>query len=275
MVPVICRRCEEWRRISRTPGQNHGREIFFAGTIKGVLSTASRVTQDIMSNSLKLEEDMQQHPCLVKLVVVLALLMFSAELVPAAGRADTVASTATTETIVLIRHGEKPTGGLGQLTIKGLNRSLALPDILIGKYGKPDYIFAPSPSVLVDGGRYSYVRPLATIEPTAIKLGMPVDTQIGFDNIQQLQSELTKPVYATSMIFVAWEHGYLDGFAKNLVKTYGGDPTIVPSWPDSDYDTIFVIRLTATAAATTETFSIDHEGLDGKLSSQMPVPGGD
>jgi len=53
---------------------------------------------------------------------------------------------------VLIRHGEKPPGGLGQLTCKGLNRSLALPSLLIGRYGKPDFIFAPDPAQRVDDG---------------------------------------------------------------------------------------------------------------------------
>jgi hypothetical protein len=183
------------------------------------------------------------------------------------------AAAATTETLVVLRHGEKPHGGLGQLTIQGLNRALALPNILIGKYGKPDYIFAPDPAVKVDGGKYSYVRPITTIEPTAIMLGMPVDTQIGFDNIDALQAELTKPKYASSVVYVAWEHGYEDAFAKNMVKTYGGDPTIVPNWDDTDYDMIFVIRLTHTAAGTiTESFTVDHEGLNGKLSTTMPVP---
>ena len=36
------------------------------------------------------------------------------------------------ETIVLLRHGEKPPTGLGQLTCKGLNRALALPSLLMG-----------------------------------------------------------------------------------------------------------------------------------------------
>ena len=31
---------------------------------------------------------------------------------------------------MFLRHGEKPSGGYGQLTCQGLNRSLALPDIL-------------------------------------------------------------------------------------------------------------------------------------------------
>jgi len=77
------------------------------------------------------------------------------------------------ETIVCIRHGEKPHGGLGQLTIRGLNRSLALPEVLLQKYGTPQFIFAPNPSEKVDGARYFYIRPIATIEPTAIRCGLP------------------------------------------------------------------------------------------------------
>ena len=46
-------------------------------------------------------------------------------------------SASTVETIVCIRHGEKPPGGLGQLTCQGLNRALALPKVLLGKFGTP------------------------------------------------------------------------------------------------------------------------------------------
>ncbi len=49
------------------------------------------------------------------------------------------------ETIVAIRHAEKPASSLGQLTCKGLNRALALPKVLIPRYGKPDRIYAPDP----------------------------------------------------------------------------------------------------------------------------------
>ncbi|ABU43618.1 hypothetical protein AR158_C072L [Paramecium bursaria Chlorella virus AR158] len=48
------------------------------------------------------------------------------------------------KTIVFVRHGEKPYLGLGQLDCKGLNRSLALPDVLISKYGIPTKIYAGS-----------------------------------------------------------------------------------------------------------------------------------
>jgi len=54
-----------------------------------------------------------------------------------------------TETIIVVRHGEKPPKGLGQLKCRGLNRALALPDVLISKFGQPNYIFC-SESVCTD-----------------------------------------------------------------------------------------------------------------------------
>ena len=50
------------------------------------------------------------------------------------------------QTIVFIRHGEKPDGGFGQLTCQGLNRALALAPTIARSFGKPDAIFAPNPS---------------------------------------------------------------------------------------------------------------------------------
>ena len=102
-------------------------------------------------------------------------------------------SAPTVETIIAIRHGEKPPGGLGQLTCQGLNRALALPKVLLGKYGTPQFIFAPNPTQKVDGDKYFYVRPLTTIEPTAIRCGLPVNTQFGFREIKELETELAKP----------------------------------------------------------------------------------
>ncbi|STQ42518.1 Uncharacterised protein [Ewingella americana] len=46
------------------------------------------------------------------------------------------------ETLIFVRHGEKPTSSSGQLTCKGLNRALALPGVLLPRYGNPDHIFA-------------------------------------------------------------------------------------------------------------------------------------
>jgi len=50
------------------------------------------------------------------------------------------------ETIVFVRHGEKPSKGLGQLNCKGLNRTLALPSVMAKLFGPLEAIFAPDPS---------------------------------------------------------------------------------------------------------------------------------
>src|SRR5277367_623741 len=86
------------------------------------------------------------------------------------------AQAAVTETIVLVRHGEKPALGLGQLDCQGLNRALALPAVIGKELGEPTAIFAPDPAQSKEdhGQPYNYVRPLATIEPTAIAFGLPV-----------------------------------------------------------------------------------------------------
>ncbi|HVU27916.1 MAG TPA: hypothetical protein VHG71_09295 [Verrucomicrobiae bacterium] len=175
----------------------------------------------------------------------------------------------TVETLVCIRHGEKPPGGLGQLNCRGLNRSLALPDVLLKKYGTPQFIFAPNPTQKVDGNKYYYVRPLATIEPTAIRCKLPVNTEYGDEEIKGLEKELGQPKYENTMIFIAWEHGFLDQFAKNLVKHNGGDAAQVPGWPEEDYDTIFLIKITRSGNEKAVTFMIDHEGLNN-LSDQCP-----
>src|ERR1700761_9269692 len=150
------------------------------------------------------------------------------------------------ETIIAIRHAEKPAASLGQLTCKGLNRALALPKVLIPRYGKPDRIYAPDPGTRIGqlgNLNYSYVRPLMTIEPTAIQLEMPVNALIGFKNVGQLRKELLAPENANSVIYVAWEHNYLNQFAKRMLKAYRKGPAVVPDWPNEEYDRIYVFRI--------------------------------
>jgi hypothetical protein len=186
------------------------------------------------------------------------------------------ANLAGTETIVFLRHGEKPRHGLGQITPQGLNRAIALSTMLPEKFGKPDFIFAPDPSQKVeheDGSQF-YVRPLATIEPTAIALGMPVQTPFGYRQIDQLNEELTKPKYANALIFVAWEHGREAEAAANLVEMFGGNRSDVPPWPGDDYDSLYVVKIMRVLdKPPTVTFTHEHEGLDGE-SKEMPAPAG-
>ena len=190
---------------------------------------------------------------------------------PAAVTPGPIAVEAKTETIVFVRHGEKPTDDEGQLTIQGLNRALALPDVLIHKFGRGDFVFAPATTkkpATHHHAAYSYVRPLMTIEPTAIRLGLPVETKFAFDEIAGLQNELCTPAYQRATIFVAWEHHLLDEMVKHLVSDFGGTATDVPEWPDEDFDSIFIVRLrTDTQGRRSVSFEHDLEGLDGQSST--------
>jgi hypothetical protein len=185
--------------------------------------------------------------------------------------ADSPAPNATAvETIVFLRHGEKPEHEIGQLNCQGLNRALALPRVLTSKFGKPDYIFAPAASRMSKlVGGYNYLRPLATIEPTAVELNMPVNTNYAYTDISGLRSELTGKKYQTSLIFVAWEHHQLEDLVRRLVSDFHGDPEAVPRWKGKDFDSLYVVRITTHGSTKSITFTQDQEGLSN-LSTDCP-----
>jgi hypothetical protein len=177
--------------------------------------------------------------------------------------ASVAATGTTTETIVFLRHGEKPAGGYGQLTCQGLQRALALPSVLTAAYGTPEYIFASNPTTKVTdpAGSFYYVRPLATIEPTAIRLGLPVNTRYGYSDIAALQSELVSSTYASSTVFVAWEHLYLQKLVQNIMNAYSSG-VVVPAWPSTDYDSLYIVRLTTSNGVVSAQFEQQFEGLN-------------
>ena len=176
------------------------------------------------------------------------------------------------QTIVFLRHGEKPSGGLGQITCQGLNRALALPSVLLSKFGKPDYLYAPNPAVKISdpAGSFFYVRPLATIEPTAVRAGVSINTGYGYNDIASVQSLLIKSSKANSTIFVAWEHAYLVKLVQSIMNKYGGGQT-VPAWTTGDYDSLYVVRVTYSTNGITARFERDSEDLNGQPTS-CPTP---
>jgi hypothetical protein len=171
-------------------------------------------------------------------------------------------------TLVMLRHGEKPAAGLGQLDCQGLNRALALPDVLLAKFPKPAALFAPDPGVAAKdhGSAYNYIRPLATIEPTAIRLGMPVDTRWGLTSLAPLSAELLAPAHANQTLYIAWEHNLIVQLARGLMTKRGADPAQVPDWGDTDFDSLYVVTLKSDGGAG---FRIEHEGLNGQ-STRCP-----
>lgn len=175
---------------------------------------------------------------------------------------------AQSETIVFVRHGEKPAGGFGQLDCQGLNRALALPAVIAAKFGKPDAIYAPNPSMQKkdDGALYDYVRPLVTIEPTAIQYGMPVNTAYGYAQYNELGQALVAPDQSGKLIVVAWEHHEIEALVRAIMKQYGSADAAVPGWANDDFDSIYIVKLNwdANGGPPRATFVHSQEGLNGR-----------
>lgn len=176
-------------------------------------------------------------------------------------------------TIVIVRHGEKPAQGLGQLTCRGLNRSLALAPLLLSRYGNPVAIYAPNPALLkLDNGiPYAYVRPLATIEPLAIRAGLPVNVEWGMTAIEPLAARILASPTGTHV--VAWEHHWGESLARHLLIRLGGNPGEVPRWAEADFDSIFVIYVSESERGSRRvTFSHEQQGLNGLPESCSEGP---
>jgi hypothetical protein len=178
---------------------------------------------------------------------------------------------AAVETIIFVRHGEKPSAGLGQLSCRGLNRALALPRVIAASFARPDAIFAPNPAdrKLDHGIPYDYIRPLATIEPTAISLGMPVDTRFGVNGLNWLVKSLTRRAYRDATVLVAWEHHQIVTLARRLLARHGGDEASVPAWAQDDFDSIYTVTLDKSGPGAKSSIKVSHEGLNG-LSDVCP-----
>jgi hypothetical protein len=211
---------------------------------------------------MKLINFIQSLTLRVLATAVVAVLSWSVPLV--AGKAGQ--SEKAVETIVFIRHGEKPEGGFGQLNCQGLNRALALAPIIAKSFGRPDSIFAPNPShPKEDAGKlYDYIRPLATIEPTAIWFGLPVDVSLAFNDREGLQAALEKQRTPDHNVFVlvAWEHRQIAAIARALLAAHGADAEVVQKvkdWDSKDFDSMYLVTIGETKA----TFDQKQEGLDG------------
>ncbi len=154
-----------------------------------------------------------------------------------------------TQTLVFLRHAEKPAGGLGQLNCQGLNRAIDLSTLLPEKFGKADYVFAANPTRNVEEGEldnsYSYIRPLMTISPAAIKLGLPVNIEFSANDTSDLARELTADKYHNSTIYTAWSHGYLPELINKVAgNAVGGKQSITDDWSGDDFDSLYVLTLT-------------------------------
>lgn len=136
------------------------------------------------------------------------------------------------------------------------------------KFGKADYVFAANPTREVEEGAnddsYSYLRPLMTISPSAIKLGLPVNINYGANDTSALASELLSNKYRNATVYTAWSHGYLPELINTVAgKALGEDRVITKDWENSDFDSLYVLTLTWRDGKATMLSRNVKQGLDG------------
>ena len=132
-------------------------------------------------------------------------------------------------TVVLFRHAEKPKKG-DNLNCQGLNRSLALPPMLYGRFGIPGAIYVPSMAV---GDNTLHSRMFQTMVPFAAKYNLQLTTKFGEDETGALASAV---LLRNGVVMIIWEHKRI----PDIVRALGvGDTDL--HWPDDDYDSLWVI----------------------------------
>ncbi|MDD2103299.1 histidine phosphatase family protein [Pseudomonas sp. YuFO20] len=198
-----------------------------------------------MINPLKFTQHFKRRAYLI----LPALLVTSALFLALEARESRAQPADGTQTLVFLRHAEKPEGGLGQLNCQGLNRAIDLATLLPEKFGKADYVFAANPTRNVEEGEldnsYSYIRPLMTISPSAIKLGLPVNINFSANDTSDLADELLHDKYHNSVIYTAWSHGYLPELINKVAgEAVGQKQKITEDWESNDYDSLYVLTLT-------------------------------
>ncbi|WP_183782426.1 MULTISPECIES: histidine phosphatase family protein [unclassified Pseudomonas] len=198
-----------------------------------------------MTNLMSFAKRFKHRAC-VALPSLLAVSALTLSLESSQIRAQPVDGT---QTLIFLRHAEKPEGGLGQLNCQGLNRAIELSTLLPEKFGKADYVFAANPTRNVEEGEldnsYSYIRPLMTISPAAIKLGLPVNIEFSANDTSDLARELIEDKYHNATIYTAWSHGYLPELINKVAgKAVGEKQTITDDWASGDFDSLYVLTLT-------------------------------
>jgi len=146
--------------------------------------------------------------------------------------------------IVIVRHGEKPETG-ENLSCQGENRALALPAVLMKKFGRPELTYVPK---LKMDTSTKHARMFQTITPFAVQQNLTINSMYAEDDPVGVAQDVLQ---RTGLVLMVWEHSQIQPLAKALGVN---NP---PSWGKNDFDSIWVV----TPAGGTATLTTAAEGL--------------
>ncbi|HYL46146.1 MAG TPA: hypothetical protein VEU52_03910 [Candidatus Limnocylindrales bacterium] len=188
----------------------------------------------------------------------------------------------TNETVYMIRHAEahpNSTWDDGNYVGPGQWRALELPYALLDKI-HPTEVYSIDASNAIPGGQgsipSSYIRPTLTAEPYAIANNLPFNFAASVAVFSQNPPALstlasnfffTNGTFTNKTILVAWEHDHIPPTINALISSYQPPPSrIAPNWSDSDYDTIWTVKLDGQGNLT-----VDNSLCEGIDSASLPA----
>jgi broad specificity phosphatase PhoE len=171
--------------------------------------------------------------------------------------AQSTANYLANNTVLIVRHAEKPESGTG-LTPLGEARAR-----LYAKYFEPfqeDGLSIPVDCLYAGADSKNSIRPRLTLEPLSKATGLPLHLNVGTKESAALVLELKTEAHGRYPL-VAWRHGEIPA----LLTAFGASPEkLLPNgrWPDDVFDWVIVLTI----------------GPDGQLASakviheQLKVP---
>lgn len=167
-----------------------------------------------------------------------------------------LAATTSDSTVYIIRHGEK-TWAAGCLSADGQARAGSLPTTFDGlpstnhsTFSVPQALFAYHYDDAIDCERCRQ-----TLSPISAKLNVSIDFDFGraSGNGKAAEAIRNATLAGVATVLVAWEHVNIQWLTADL----GVPKAQIPTWQDSDYDSVYV--LTLSAAGTLANFSVSAE----------------
>jgi broad specificity phosphatase PhoE len=165
------------------------------------------------------------------------------------------------QTILIIRHAEKPVHGgehgidakgsadQKSLTPRGWQRAgawveLFAPSLAQPSLPAPGFLFASAPAnESKDPDASKSERPLQTLTPLAQKLGLPIN----LDHTKGHEDKLARTISTINgVVLVCWQHESILSIVKGLKPEL---PAALPhEWPDDRFNVIFRLRRAPGAA---------------------------
>ena len=194
------------------------------------------------------------------------------------------------ETVYLVRHAEahpdpKPVFENGNFVGAGQWRALDLSNALSDKiFPLPDVVYSIDPAQWYSTAsvnptnpiNVSYVRPSLTVWPYAIANNLPYHLVSHFSILPTaLQAKnatdffFTNSTFSGQRILLAWESGRIKPIINELLTRYNSTETLNATWPVTDYDTIWTVKIDGNGGLT-----VDNNLCEGINSTELETMNG-